>query len=167
VRAEYGRMSALVKTSGAMTNQAGPPNYNTAAITTHISKEDGMANHAMEVWRIFSKPDGTSSMEKVAFTLEPQGSGWSSPQMNGKGFVVKRLKRDMQAKWHTAPRRQMGYTIYGEGEIETGDGQKLVVRPGVVTLLEDLTGKGHLTRGHGEGDRMIVFTALDDDVKVV
>lgn len=125
-----------------------------------------MSDNKMEVWRIFTKPDGSSSMEKLHLTMPLQGSGWSSPYMNGKGFQVKRLKRDMVAKWHTAPRRQMGFTISGEGELETGDGQKLVVRPGVVTLLEDLTGKGHLTRGYGDGDRIIVFTALDDDMKV-
>lgn len=125
-----------------------------------------MANQTLEVWRIFSKADGTSSMEKLQLSLEPQGSGWSSPRLDGKGFVVKRLNCTMQAKWHTAPRRQMGFTIYGEGEIETGDGQKLVVKPGVVTLLEDLTGKGHLTRGRGTEDRLVVFTALDEDVKL-
>jgi hypothetical protein len=125
-----------------------------------------MADQTLEVWRIFSRADGSSSMEKLDWKLAAQGSGWSSPTMSGKGFQVKRLKRDMQAKWHTAPRRQMGYTFWGEGEIETGDGQKLVVRPGVVTLLEDLSGKGHLTRGHGDTDRLVVFTALDDGQKV-
>ncbi len=127
-----------------------------------------MSNQTLEVWRIFSKPDGSSSMEKIPFTLtEQQTGGWTSPKMNGSGFVIKRLPRSMKERWHTAPRRQMGITFYGEGEIETGDGQKLVVKPGVATLLEDLTGKGHLTRGHGDGDRLVCFVALDDDVKVV
>lgn len=126
-----------------------------------------MASQTLELWHIFTQPDGTSSMKRIPFTLTEQATGgWTSPQLKGKGSVIKRLPRDMKERWHTAPRRQLGVTFWGEGEIETGDGQKLVVRPGVVTLLEDLTGKGHLTRGHGAGDRLVCFVALDDDVQI-
>jgi hypothetical protein len=51
-----------------------------------------------------------------------------------------------EATCHVGPRRQVIATIAGEGELETGDGQKLTVKPGVLTLIDDLTGKGHLTR---------------------
>ncbi len=125
-----------------------------------------MSVQTQEIWRIFTRADGTSSMEKLQLTLEPQGSGLSSKRLDGTGAVFKRLPHGMAARWHTAPRRQMGYTVFGEGEIETGDGQKLVVKPGVVTLLEDLTGQGHLTRGRGNVDRLIVFVAVNDDVKI-
>jgi hypothetical protein len=56
-------------------------------------------------------------------------------------------------------------TIAGEGEIETGDGQELTVKPGVLTLIEDLTGKGHITRNGPQG-RLCVFMPLKDDAKV-
>jgi quercetin dioxygenase-like cupin family protein len=56
-------------------------------------------------------------------------------------------------------------TISGEGELETGDGQKLTVKPGVITLIEDLTGKGHLTRNGPEG-RLAVIMPLDDGTRV-
>jgi len=63
------------------------------------------------------------------------------------------------------PRRQMICTIEGEGEIETGDGQKLAVKPGVITLIEDLTGVGHITRIGPQG-RLCVFMPLAADVKL-
>ena len=58
------------------------------------------------------------------------------------------------------PQRRLIATIAGEGELETGDGQKLTVKPGVLTLIDDLTGKGHLTRNGPEG-RLCVFMPLD------
>ncbi len=125
-----------------------------------------MSNPTQEIWRIFTRPDGTSSMEPLQLPLERTGHNWSTQMLAGPGCLMKRLPRENVAKWHTAPRRQLGITISGEGIIETGDGQKLYLKPGVVTLLEDLTGKGHLTHGHGTEDRLIFFVGLDDSVKI-
>ena len=117
-----------------------------------------MADEAMPVWRIFSKPDGTSSMEQIDVPI-PNGASRLIP---GQGVVLRRMRHDMKAEWHTGPRRQMLATIAGEGEIETGDGQVLIVRPGVITLIEDLDGKGHLTRGRGGEDRVAIVMPLSD-----
>ena len=65
-----------------------------------------------------------------------------------------------EPSWHTGPRRQLIATVSGEGVLETGDGQKLTVKPGVLTLIEDLTGKGHLTSNGPQG-RLCVFMPLD------
>ena len=97
-----------------------------------------MAEETMAVWRIFSRPDGTSSMEQIDVPV-PNGS---SRLIAGQGVILRSMPHDRAAEWHTAPRRQMLATIAGEGEIETGDGQVLVVKPGVITLVEDLEGKG-------------------------
>jgi hypothetical protein len=70
-----------------------------------------------------------------------------------------------EATWHVGPRRQLIATIAGEGELETGDGQKLRVKRGVLTLIDDLTGKGHLTRNGPQG-RLCVFMPLDADTNV-
>ena len=117
---------------------------------------------AIEVWRIFSKEDGTSSMELLDVPM-PDGA---SKLLAGPGVVMRRILKDMVPAWHVGPRRQMLATIAGEGEIETGDGQVLVVRPGIITLIEDLTGKGHLTRGRGDSDRYALVWAIDDSVTV-
>jgi hypothetical protein len=112
----------------------------------------------IEVWRIFSKDDGTSSMEKIDVPM-PDGA---SKLLAGPGVVLRRMSKDMVPSWHVGPRRQMLATIAGEGEIETGDGQVLVVRPGVITVIEDLTGVGHLTRGRGDSDRFAIVWPIDD-----
>jgi hypothetical protein len=122
-----------------------------------------MADETMAVWRIFSQPDGTSSMEQIEVPIQ----NGASRLIPGQGVILRRMPRDMKAEWHTAPRRQMLATIAGEGEIETGDGQILVVKPGVITLVEDLEGKGHLTRGRGAEDRLAIVMPLSDDKPLV
>ena len=114
-----------------------------------------------EVWRLFTLPDGTSSMERIEVKLP----GGRSPTFAGKGVQIVSMAPNNEATWQVGPRRQMIATLAGEGELETGDGQKLAVKPGVITLIEDLTGKGHLTRNGPEG-RLCVFMPLDDDARV-
>jgi quercetin dioxygenase-like cupin family protein len=102
-------------------------------------------------------------MERVDLAMSPAGgSGAASKMLNGDGVLFRWMPAEMNADWHPAPRRQMVATLTGEGEIETGDGQILIVRPGVVTLLEDTHGKGHKTRAHGGAGRLSVFLPLND-----
>ena len=115
----------------------------------------------VDVWRLFALPDGTSSMERIPIKLENGRSGLFA----GKGVQVVTMAGGNEPVWHTGPHRQMIATISGTGELETGDGQKLTVEPGVLTLIEDLTGKGHLTRNGSEG-RVLVFMPLDEDTVV-
>ncbi|CAI8046801.1 hypothetical protein GBAR_LOCUS25879 [Geodia barretti] len=52
--------------------------------------------------------------------------------------------------WHPAPRRQYIISVSGNVEIELGDGTKHTFNPGDARLVEDLTGKGHITRVPGD-----------------
>ena len=121
-----------------------------------------MPDDTVEIWRLFALPDGTSSMECLHVNLP----GGRSALLAGTGVQISRMKPDPVGSWHTGPRRQMLATIEGSGELETGDGQKLVVKPGVITLIEDLTGKGHVTRNGPEGRLALVFPIAEDTVIV-
>ena len=62
--------------------------------------------------------------------------------------------------WHTGPRRQYVITLSGRGEIEVAGGKKIAVGPGHINLIEDTTGKGHITRNLE--DRIVVTIPLAD-----
>jgi quercetin dioxygenase-like cupin family protein len=62
--------------------------------------------------------------------------------------------------FHNAPRRQYVVMTSGELEIEIGDGTKRQLSPGDVLVAEDLTGKGHITRGVGETPRISLAVPL-------
>ena len=53
-------------------------------------------------------------------------------------------------------------TLSGRGELEVADGKKVAVGPGHINLIEDTTGKGHITRNLGPEDRIVVTIPLAD-----
>ena len=63
-------------------------------------------------------------------------------------------------EFHNAPRRQYVVMMSGQMEVEIGDGSKRVFDPGDVLVAEDLTGKGHITRGIGEQPRVSLAVPL-------
>jgi quercetin dioxygenase-like cupin family protein len=64
--------------------------------------------------------------------------------------------------WHHAPRRQFVITLSGRGEDEVAGGKKVPLVPGHIMLAEDLSGKGHISRGVGSEDRISVVIPLVD-----
>jgi len=62
--------------------------------------------------------------------------------------------------FHNAPRRQYVVLMSGAMEIEIGDGTRRRFAPGDVLVAEDLTGKGHITRGVGEDPRISLAVPL-------
>jgi hypothetical protein len=51
-----------------------------------------------------------------------------------------------EGKPHTPPRRQFVVVLEGEVEVETSDGDKRSFTPGMLALVEDVGGQGHITR---------------------
>ena len=62
--------------------------------------------------------------------------------------------------FHNAPRRQYVVVMSGAMEIEISDGSRRQLTPGDVLVAEDLTGKGHITRGVGTEPRISLAVPL-------
>jgi hypothetical protein len=121
---------------------------------------------SFRIWRIYTGADGKSCLEPVDVPMNAMRFGTVSRLFSGKGVEIHRQAPGLSASWHTAPRRQLIATIAGEAEIETGDGQKLRSVPGVVHLVEDVTGVGHITRVVGTVDRVSLFMPLDEGISL-
>jgi hypothetical protein len=122
-----------------------------------------MANEVAQVWRIFSLEDGTTSMEQLTIPLSADRTGLTSKLLAGLGVMIRRSNAGRFAPWHPAPRRQMIVTLGGWGEMETGDGQKVRCTPGVLAVVEDVTGVGHQTWTDPTEGWHMLFIPLDDD----
>lgn len=120
-----------------------------------------------QIIRITTGPDGKSRQQVVEVPLERHRMGLVSRLFAGPGVEIHRQSPGSGASWHTAPRRQLIATISGEAEIETGDGKVLKSRAGVIHLVEDLTGQGHITRVIGNEDRVSLFMPLAEGVELV
>lgn len=113
------------------------------------------------VTRIFTGPDGRSHAEEsVVKLVRGDTSTEMSETAKATGVQFRRQAPHYFEDWHTSPRKQYVITLSGRGEIELGDGRKIPLEPGRIVLVEDLTGKGHISRGVGAEERISVLVPL-------
>ena len=108
--------------------------------------------------RIYTGADGLSHAEEVEMKL----NGNATEMMKATGVEFSRRAPNNSNEWHVGPRRQFVITLTGRGEIEVAGGQKVPVGPGHINLIEDTTGKGHITRNLGTEDRIAITIPLAD-----
>ena len=117
----------------------------------------------VKVTRIFTGPDGQTHAEEITTKLASSGSvGEVSEMIKATGVQFRRTPPNYFYDWHTAPRKQYVITLSGRGEVELAGGKKIPLEPGHILLAEDVTGKGHISRGVGTEDRISVFISLAD-----
>ena len=108
--------------------------------------------------RIYTGPDGLSHAEEIEMKLTGNATG----MIKATGVEFSRRPPGSSNEWHTGPRRQFVITLSGRGEIEVAGGKKIAVGPGHINLIEDTTGKGHITRNLGPEDRIAITIPLAD-----
>jgi quercetin dioxygenase-like cupin family protein len=112
--------------------------------------------------RLFTGPDGQTHAEEVELKFTPGSPAEVSKLMQVSGAELHRTAGGNVEDWHRAPRRQYVITLSGRGEIEVAGGKKISVGPGNVNLVEDTTGKGHITKAIGAEDRVTLQLPLAD-----
>ena len=117
----------------------------------------------MKVTRLYTGDDGQSHFEDVEIPLENLGPiGSMSRLMDATGVLFRTTGADYDYGWHNAPRRQFVIMLSGgRVEIEIGDGTCRRLGPGDVLLVEDTTGRGHISRAVDDEPRVSIFVTLD------
>ena len=115
------------------------------------------AHKPVFITRLYTGADGQTHADETeaAFT-----SGGVLKLMEVTGAELHRMSPSSAADWHRGPRRQYVITLSGTGEMEIAGGQKIPVAPGHISLIEDTTGKGHVTRNFE--DRLTLQLPLAD-----
>ena len=113
--------------------------------------------------RLYTGPDGQTHAEEVEakFTAGTRTNDIFK-LMAITGAELHRAPAGTVQDWHNAPRRQYVITLSGQGEVEVAGGKKLRLLPGHIDLVEDTTGKGHITRTIGNEDRVTLQLPLSD-----
>ena len=62
------------------------------------------------------------------------------------GIIFREVQPDYDLDWHPAPRRQYIINLDAGVQITASDGEVRVIGAGEVILVEDTTGKGHLSK---------------------
>jgi len=114
--------------------------------------QDIQVSEPLRYVRIYSDADGESHFadEEMSFQLvdfAPPAPPISVSELfhpAGETFIIS-SPPGWYGDWHPAPRRQLLFALSGELEVEVSDGQTRVLGPGSIILVEDTTGKGHVS----------------------
>jgi len=106
------------------------------------------------ITRLYTGPDGQTHAEEIEAKFTAGDTNDVYKMMAISGAELHRAPAGRVSDWHTAPRRQYVITLSGRGELEVSGGKKIPVEPGHIELVEDTTGKGHITRVVGAEDRV-------------
>ena len=114
--------------------------------------------NAARVVRLYATDDGESHVEIL--TISPDAKPIDVTRMTASSY---RGTGATNPVWHTAPRKQFAINMSGELELEFSDGTKHRVGSDLV-FLDDLTGKGHITRALGPVTNVFIHVPEDFDV---
>jgi hypothetical protein len=128
------------------------------------------------ITRIFTGPDGLSHAEDIDLPLNARGAT-DMLKATGAEFSVRpptpganprnSATTDANApEWHTGPARQFVITLAGRSEVEVSGGVHIAAGAGHINLIEDVTGKGHITRNFGPESRIALTIPLADGVVI-
>ena len=128
------------------------------------SADDGAAqkHKPLMIHRLYTGPDGLTHAEEIEAKFAPAGGNDVYKLMANSGAELRRAPPGRVADWHTAPRRQYVITLSGYAELEVAGGKKISLGPGSIDLVEDTTGKGHITRTLGTEDRVTIQIPISE-----
>lgn len=118
------------------------------------------ARTRVSVTRLYTGPDNQSHFEEIEVAFSSSTAVGIAQLMKTAGAELRRTPAGNVQDWHTASRRQYIITLSGHTQIEVAGGKKLTYGPGHISLVEDTTGKGHLTRVVGAEDVVSVVLPL-------
>ena len=118
--------------------------------------------------RMYSDSSGESHFadDQIAFTLAdyaPPATPISiSDATPADSVVFLSSPSGWLGDFHPAPRRQFMFLLSGQLEVEVSDGETRRFGPGAVLLVEDIVGRGHLSRVVGDGRAYMVAVPITD-----
>jgi quercetin dioxygenase-like cupin family protein len=116
-----------------------------AATASEAEGQEAPPASAKRVLRIYADPGGNSHIQELPIATKP-----GRTRRTELAAVTAMSYADYTASavedWHRAPARQFSISLSGEIEVEVSDGQKHPIHTGDIVFLEDLQGKGHITR---------------------
>lgn len=93
--------------------------------------------------------------------VEEQKFSKMSPRLPATGIIFRETSGDYDLDWHPAPRRQYIINLDGGVRITASDGEVREIGAGEVILVEDVRGKGHLSKSLGGKMRRSIFVPVE------
>lgn len=101
----------------------------------------------MRIHNLYEDSNGVSHFRDIEVEwVEQRGVSKLSKRMPATGIIFRRTEGNYDVDWHPAPRRQYIVNLDGGVKITASDGEARIIGPGEIILVEDISGKGHLSQ---------------------
>ena len=116
----------------------------------------------MRIHNIYTDDSGQSHFRDIDVEWVEEGAGGKlSKRLPATGIIFRQVQPNYDLDWHPAPRRQYIINLDAGVQITASDGESRVIGAGEVLLVEDTTGKGHLSQAVGNQLRHCIYVATD------
>jgi hypothetical protein len=116
----------------------------------------------MRIHNLYTDATGQSHWRDLEVEWVEQGRGGKlSRRLPATGIIFRETPGEYDLDWHTAPRRQYIINLDAGVRITASDGEARVIGAGEVVLVEDTTGKGHLSQAIEGKLRHSIFVPVD------
>ena len=117
----------------------------------------------MKIHNLYVDKNGESHFRDVEVEYaESTRAGRLSKRIPATGIIFREVQPDYDLDWHPAPRRQYIINLDAGVQITASDGEARRIGAGEVILVEDTSGKGHLSKALDGRLRHCIFVTLDD-----
>lgn len=116
----------------------------------------------MRIHNLYTDANGETHFRDIQVEWgEETPSGRLSQRFPATGIIFRQVPPTYALDWHPAPRRQYIINLDAGVRITASDGESRVIGPGEVILVEDTTGKGHLSKAVDGKIRHCIFVPID------
>ena len=116
----------------------------------------------MRIHNLYTDANGQSHFRNIEVEwVETRRGSKLSKRLPATGVIFRETAAEHNVDWHPAPRRQYIVNLDAGVKISASDGESRVIGVGEVILVEDTTGRGHLSRAVDGKLRHSIFIPVD------
>ena len=116
----------------------------------------------MRIHNLYVDANGETHFRDIEVAwVEERNFSKLSARLPATGIIFRETSADYDLDWHPAPRRQYIINLDGGVQITASDGESRIIGAGEVLLVEDTSGKGHLSKSVGGKLRRSIFVPID------
>lgn len=116
----------------------------------------------MHVHNLYEDDKGESHWRDIEIDWAQEGpEGKTTARMTATGIIFRQTASEHDRPWHPAPRRQFIINLDAGVELVASDGDSRKIGAGEVILVEDVSGKGHLSKSINNQMRHSIFVPIE------
>ncbi len=116
----------------------------------------------MRIHNLYTDDEGQSHFRDIDIPwAEESNFSKYSATLPATGIIFRETSGDYDLDWHHAPRRQYIINLDAGAQLTASDGETRTINAGEVILVEDTSGKGHLSKSLDGKMRHSIFIPID------